>query len=92
MTFSLPGLIPSLTGLNIANNPLEFPPPSVVEGGARCVLDFLKDLIRAKSDAQMGLLFRTFSTISTFGARKTAAKRTSVKMENLAMKRFLLAS
>ena len=49
-----PGLVTTLHGLNIANNPLEFPPESVVEGGTKSILAFFRDLLRAKSEAGFG--------------------------------------
>ena len=52
--FILPGLVTTLHGLNIANNPLEFPPESVVEGGTKSILAFFRDLLRAKNEAGYG--------------------------------------
>ena len=54
MCFILPGLVTTLHGLNIANNPLEFPPESVVEGGTKSILAFFRDLLRAKNEAGYG--------------------------------------
>ena len=54
LRFTLPGLVTTLHGLNIANNPLEFPPESVVEGGTKSILAFFRDLLRAKSEAGYG--------------------------------------
>ncbi len=49
--FISPGLVSTLNGLNIANNPLEFPPQSVIDGGTSQILHFMRELLRAKSQA-----------------------------------------
>jgi len=54
---AMQGLVQTLDGLNIRNNPLEFPPPEVLEKGTRKILSFLRRLLKAKSDAlQAGTL------------------------------------
>jgi len=45
------GLVQSLDGLNIRNNPLEFPPPEVLQMGTKKMLSFLRRLLQAKSEA-----------------------------------------
>ena len=52
--FFYTGLVTTLSGLNISNNPLEFPPESVIEGGTKSILAFFRDLLRAKSKAGYG--------------------------------------
>lgn len=47
------GLVTTLTGLNIANNPLEFPPPEVIERGTQTILAFFQELLRAKSEGRV---------------------------------------
>ncbi|KAL5021147.1 hypothetical protein ScPMuIL_000302 [Solemya velum] len=47
------GLIKSLNGLNIRGNPLEFPPPEIVEKGTAVILKFLQEMINAKSEGFM---------------------------------------
>ena len=47
------GLIKSLHGLNISNNPLEFPPKDVLEKGTSEVLKFLRDMLQAKSAGKL---------------------------------------
>lgn len=47
------GLIKTLNGLNINNNPLEFPPLSVVEKGTSEILKFLREMIQAKSSGKL---------------------------------------
>ena len=48
-----PGLIKSLNGLNINNNPLEFPPVNIVERGTTEILKFLREMIEAKSSGNL---------------------------------------
>ncbi|XP_013395035.1 leucine-rich repeat-containing protein 27 isoform X2 [Lingula anatina] len=43
------GLVMSLNGLNINNNPLEFPPAEVIEKGTHDILTYLRELLFAKS-------------------------------------------
>ena len=47
------GLVSTLQGLNIANNPLEFPPPEVIEKGTHVTLTFLRELLHAKSQGRL---------------------------------------
>ncbi|KAH3788467.1 hypothetical protein DPMN_166611 [Dreissena polymorpha] len=47
------GLIKSLHGLNINNNPLEFPPPSIIEKGTTEVLKFLREMIQTKTSGKL---------------------------------------
>ena len=44
------GLVQTLDGLNIRNNPLEFPPPEVLQKGTRKILTYMRRLLQAKSD------------------------------------------
>ena len=46
------GLVKTLTGLNIANNPLEFPPIEIIEGGVQTILAFFREMLRAKSQGK----------------------------------------
>ena len=46
------GLIKTLNGLNITNNPLEFPPVSIIEKGTAEILKFLREMIQAKSSGR----------------------------------------
>ena len=43
------GLVLTLNGLNISNNPLEFPPQEVIDRGSQTILAFFRELLRAKS-------------------------------------------
>ncbi|XP_064601528.1 leucine-rich repeat-containing protein 27-like isoform X2 [Liolophura sinensis] len=43
------GLIKSLNGLNISNNPLSFPPVEVIEQGTQHILQYLREVLRVKS-------------------------------------------
>ncbi|XP_059163282.1 leucine-rich repeat-containing protein 27-like isoform X2 [Physella acuta] len=47
------GLVKSLHGLNIAGNPLDFPPQMIIETGTQGILQFLRDMIDAKMSAKM---------------------------------------
>ncbi|XP_069139584.1 leucine-rich repeat-containing protein 27-like isoform X4 [Argopecten irradians] len=47
------GLIKSLNGLNISNNPIEFPPKDVMEKGTTAILQFLREMLHAKSTGKM---------------------------------------
>ncbi|KAL4231471.1 hypothetical protein ACF0H5_009048 [Mactra antiquata] len=47
------GLIKSLHGLNISNNPLDFPPQSIIEKGTNEVLKFLREMLEAKSSGKL---------------------------------------
>ncbi|OWF51769.1 leucine-rich repeat-containing protein 27-like isoform X3 [Mizuhopecten yessoensis] len=47
------GLIKSLNGLNISNNPIEFPPKEVMEKGTTAILHFLREMLHAKSTGKM---------------------------------------
>lgn len=47
------GLIKSLHGLNISNNPLEFPPQNVIEKGTSDILKFLREMIQTKSAGKL---------------------------------------
>ncbi|KAH9505082.1 hypothetical protein Btru_059469 [Bulinus truncatus] len=47
------GLVRSLHGLNIAGNPLEFPPLAVIETGTQGILQFLRDVMNAKNSAKI---------------------------------------
>ncbi|KAK6186062.1 hypothetical protein SNE40_008169 [Patella caerulea] len=42
------GLVKSLSGLNISNNPLEFPPSEIMERGTQEILKFLYEMLQAK--------------------------------------------
>ncbi len=42
------GLVRTLTGLSLNDNPLEVPPPAVVQGGTQRVLQFLRDLLASR--------------------------------------------
>ncbi|XP_078310264.1 uncharacterized protein LOC111134419 isoform X2 [Crassostrea virginica] len=47
------GLIKSLNGLNISNNPIEFPPKDIMEKGTSEILKFLREMLQAKSSGQL---------------------------------------
>ncbi|XP_060599494.1 leucine-rich repeat-containing protein 27-like isoform X9 [Ruditapes philippinarum] len=47
------GLIKTLHGLNISNNPLDFPPQSIIEKGTNEILKFLREMIEAKSSGKL---------------------------------------
>ncbi|XP_013063183.2 leucine-rich repeat-containing protein 27-like isoform X1 [Biomphalaria glabrata] len=47
------GLVSSLHGLNIAGNPLEFPPQTVIETGTQGILKFLRDVLAAKNSSKL---------------------------------------
>lgn len=47
------GLIKSLNGLNISNNPIEFPPKDIMEKGTAEILKFLREMLQAKSSGQL---------------------------------------
>ncbi|RUS77823.1 hypothetical protein EGW08_014416 [Elysia chlorotica] len=47
------GLVRSLHGLNIANNPLDFPPNEIIEKGTQGILGFLREMMDAKNTAKM---------------------------------------
>jgi hypothetical protein len=47
------GLVKTLHGLNITNNPLEFPPADVLQRGTYEIQKFLRDMLQAKSSGQM---------------------------------------
>ncbi|XP_048747713.1 leucine-rich repeat-containing protein 27-like isoform X2 [Ostrea edulis] len=47
------GLIKSLNGLNISNNPIEFPPKDIMERGTSEILKFLREMLQAKSSGQL---------------------------------------
>ncbi|XP_061180066.1 leucine-rich repeat-containing protein 27-like isoform X3 [Saccostrea echinata] len=47
------GLIKSLNGLNISNNPIEFPPKDIMEKGTTEILKFLREMLQAKSSGQL---------------------------------------
>ena len=47
------GLVKTLHGLNITNNPLEFPPQDVIERGTYEIQKFLREMLQAKSSAKM---------------------------------------
>ncbi|CAH1784520.1 unnamed protein product [Owenia fusiformis] len=47
------GLVKNLSGLNINNNPLEFPPPDVLERGTQDLLKYLRDTLHAKSQGKL---------------------------------------
>ncbi|KAK7109701.1 leucine-rich repeat-containing protein 27-like isoform X2 [Littorina saxatilis] len=46
------GLVKTLHGLNITNNPLEFPPQDVIERGTYEIQKFLREMLQAKSSAK----------------------------------------
>ena len=50
------GLVKSLHGLNITNNPLEFPPQDVIERGTYEIQKFLREMLQAKSSAKMNVV------------------------------------
>ena len=50
---NISGLIKSLHGLNISNNPLDFPPQSIIEKGTNEILKFLREMIEAKSSGKL---------------------------------------
>lgn len=47
------GLIKSLNGLNMSNNPIEFPPKDIMEKGTAEILKFLREMLQAKSSGQL---------------------------------------
>ena len=68
------GLVTSLQGLNIANNPLEFPPESIIEGGIKSILAFFRDLLRAKSEAGSGLCLASITDLFHFSVVTTVKR------------------
>jgi len=56
-SFIIAGLIKSLNGLNISNNPLEFPPGEVIEKGTNDILKFLREMLLAKSQGRLTSTF-----------------------------------
>ena len=50
---SILGLLTTLNGLNISNNPLEFPPVEIVERGTQAIITFLREMILAKSQGRL---------------------------------------
>ena len=50
---AITGLVSTLNGLNINNNPLEFPPQEVIARGAQTILAFFRELLRAKSEGHI---------------------------------------
>ncbi|KAL8592142.1 hypothetical protein ACOMHN_033513 [Nucella lapillus] len=46
------GLVKTLHGLNITNNPLEFPPQDILQRGTYEIQKFLRDMLQAKSSAK----------------------------------------
>ncbi|ESO83099.1 hypothetical protein LOTGIDRAFT_236873 [Lottia gigantea] len=48
------GLVKSVSGLNINNNPLEFPPVDVLEKGTQEILKFLYEMLQAKLASKSG--------------------------------------
>ena len=47
------GLVRTLHGLNIASNPLDFPPQEIIEKGTSGILSFLREMMEAKNTAKM---------------------------------------
>jgi len=47
------GLVRSLHGLNIAGNPLDFPPQDIIDRGTQHILGFLRSMMDAKNTAKM---------------------------------------
>ncbi|KAL3863250.1 hypothetical protein ACJMK2_005015 [Sinanodonta woodiana] len=47
------GMIKTLNGLNITNNPLEFPPATVIEKGTAEILKFLREMMAAKNSGRL---------------------------------------
>ncbi|XP_076436909.1 uncharacterized protein LOC143276282 isoform X2 [Babylonia areolata] len=47
------GLVKTLHGLNITNNPLEFPPQDIIQKGTYEIQKFLRDMLQAKSSAKI---------------------------------------
>lgn len=47
------GLVKTLHGLNIINNPLEFPPAEILSQGTYEIQKFLREMLQAKSNANM---------------------------------------
>ncbi|KAK7465170.1 hypothetical protein BaRGS_00037660 [Batillaria attramentaria] len=47
------GLVKTLHGLNITNNPLEFPPQDVISRGTYEIQKFLREMLQAKSSAKL---------------------------------------
>ena len=45
------GYVQTLDGLNIRNNPLEFPPAEVLQKGTKKTLSFMRRLLQAKNAA-----------------------------------------
>ena len=46
------GLVKTLHGLNITNNPLQFPPQDVIDRGTYEIQKFLREMLQAKSSAK----------------------------------------
>ena len=74
----LTGLLTTLSGLNLRNNPLEFPPAEVIERGTQTVLAFLREVLRAKSEGnfQAGNYTVTLSWETTAMRDHLSYKRT----------------
>ena len=47
------GLVQSLNGLNLRNNPLEFPPANILAKGVKKISLFLKNMLNAKNDGNL---------------------------------------
>lgn len=48
-TNSVLGNVPGITGLNIADNPIEFPPKTVIQEGTQSILKFLRLELQSES-------------------------------------------
>lgn len=59
--FLVAGLLSSLAALNLAGNPIEFPPEHVIERGVTEIVGYLRRILLAKAsgDPDRGALCRT---------------------------------
>lgn len=88
------GLVRSLHGLNITDNPLDFPPLEIIEKGTQNVLAFLRSMMDAKNTANMGNLELKLSedTINEYEQISASSDdwNTTASMMDLAKKRQMM--
>ncbi|GFO13391.1 leucine-rich repeat-containing protein 27-like isoform x2 [Plakobranchus ocellatus] len=88
------GLVRSLHGLNIANNPLDFPPQEIIEKGTYGILSFLRDMMDAKNTAKMTDLDLNLSEDVPDGLEHVSASsddwNTNASMMELAKRREIV--
>ncbi|XP_012945974.1 leucine-rich repeat-containing protein 27 isoform X2 [Aplysia californica] len=85
------GLVKSLHGLNIAGNPLDFPPQEIIDKGTQHILSFLRMMMDAKNTAKMADLELNLSEEVHDGFEQISASsddwNTTASMMDLAKKR-----